>query len=145
MIFKAANLAVQYARAHPELKQLLTGLEALCKESGFPEPVITHVLRTRDQQEDIYWRIIFSQAKGELTEAGARNQARHRFTWHFVFCAVDLRDYIYTKEQLAVILAWLRERTKEPRYEFLYHDVGRGKHLHVGIRDNEWAKTIPIT
>ncbi len=144
MIYKSAELAVQYARIQPELKQLLFGLETFCKEQDFPEPVVTHVLRKRDQQEDIYWKLVKAQ-QPHLGEAEARNLARHRFTWHFVYCAVDLRDYIYSKEQLVVILGWLRDRTKEPKYEFLYHDVGRGKHLHVGIRDNEWAKNTPIT
>lgn len=145
MLFKSPELAVQFVRVHPVLKTLLAAFGNFCDQQGFPEPVATHILRVRDQQEDIYWRIIHTQAKGELTEAQSRNQARHRFTWHFVFCAVDLRDYIYTKEQLAVLLGWLRRNTIEPQWELLYHDVGRGKHLHIGIRDNLWAKTIPIT
>ncbi len=146
MQFKSPELAVQYARVNPTLKEFIIEFEQFCKDSSFPEPMATHILRTRDQQEDIYWRIIYTQAKGAFTEAGAKNQARHKWTWHFVLCAIDLRDYIYDDQQLPVVLAWLAKKTKDDaKWEYLYHDVGRGKHLHIGIRDNVWAKTIPIT
>lgn len=140
MKFKYDALKAEYEVIQPTLRGFFDDFEAWCRQKGFPEPMATHIKRTRDNQEEIYWRIIFAQGKGALTEAQARYQARNRWTWHFVLCAVDLRDFIYTEEQMKEILAYLKEKTKDPKWEFLYHDVGRGKHLHIGIRDPQWAK-----
>ena len=146
MRYKTPELEEQYKRLHPRLLSVTQELEDFCRKQAYPEPMATHIDRTRDQQEDIYWRIILAQGKGALTEAQARYQARNRFTWHFVRCAIDLRDYIYTPAQLAVLLPFLKTITtgKGKDYEFLYHDVGRGNHLHIGFRDNQWAKTITV-
>jgi hypothetical protein len=144
MRFKSPELMTQYVKLQPTLLRLCEDFVKWSWENGLPAPVATHIQRTRKMQEDIYWRLIMAQVKG-MTEAEARAKARDKFSWHFVLCAIDFREYIYTPEQMAKVLDWFKRRTMTAEWEFLYHDVGRGKHLHVGIRDHQYAKSIPVT
>lgn len=143
MKYKSPILEQEYKALHPQLRTVMEQLETFSAENGLPEPVATHIRRTRKGQEDIYWRSVLA-ANPSMTEAQARTAASKRFSWHLVNCAIDLRDYIYTKQQVTKLLAWLRQRCPAPTFEVLYHDVGRGQHLHVGIRDHEYASTQVI-
>lgn len=135
------QLAVEYSRIHPEVKKVCVLLEEFCVAHNLPEPMATHIKRTRDGQESIYWK---QMMKPGISEAQARHDARNRWTWHFVFCAIDLRDWIYSDDQIVAVVAFLRKACTGPNWEFLYHDVGRGKHLHIGYRDHQWKNSIPV-
>lgn len=142
MRFKTENLKKEYDQLQPEVVQKLIGLEEYSKQKGYPEPMLTHVKRTRAQQKTIYWQA--EQAKNrKLNENQARELAGKRFTWHFHLCAADLRSSHYTAEQLADVVRYLKEGT-DAGWEVLYHDVGSGDHLHVGRKDNVWAKKHPV-
>lgn len=143
MRFKTENLRQEYKELHREVVALLIELEEYSKQKGYPEPMLTHVLRTRAQQKEIYWRA--EQARNrKMNEADAREAAGKRFTWHFHLCAADLRSSHYTPEQLHDVVAFLKARGTGPSWEVLHHDVGSGDHLHVGFKDNVWAKKHPV-
>jgi hypothetical protein len=136
MFFKFANLEMEYlASLHPKVKAKLEGLDKWLKDKGYPELVVTHVLRSPDFQENTYWKRIKSQSSGKLSDVEAKAKARAKFSWHLVGCAADLRNSTYTAIQLRTIMAKLKENTNLSEYEILSHDVGRGEHIHVGYRD----------
>jgi hypothetical protein len=136
MFFKFANLEMEYlASLHPKVKAKLEGLDKWLKDKGYPELVVTHVLRSPDFQENTYWKRIKSQSSGKLSDVEAKAKARAKFSWHLVGCAADLRNSTYTAIQLRTIMAKLKENTNLSEYEILSHDVGRGEHLHIGYRD----------
>lgn len=133
MIFKGAAMLQESKQLHPDVKFALLDLDDFCKAKGYPEIVVTMVLRTAAQQEEIYWRQIANSM--HLSEIEARKLARKKFSWHKVGCAADIRNRHYTKEQRGQIMLHLLEgRTKGP-WEILEHDVGRGDHIHIGRRD----------
>lgn len=133
MKFLTPKLEAEFAQLHPDVRFSIIDLDDWSAASGLPEVVITHVNRTEEQQEAIYWKQI-QKAEG-LREKEAREKARKKFSWHRVRCAVDLRNKHYTKQQRGqVVLRLMQGRTKGP-WEILEHDVGRGDHIHVGRRD----------
>lgn len=135
MLFKTASIGQQYPGLHPELRRVLGELEQQLKEWGLPEPTITEANRTPEEQEEIYWRILSHRAEGrvmkDVPEAEARMLARHKFTYHFVSAAADLR--VADPDRA---LAWLQGHLRKERedFEMLVHDVV-GRHLHVAFRD----------
>lgn len=137
MQFKYAQLGQEYSKLHPKLLIVGEGLTEYCFKQKLPEPVATHILRTRAQQIDIYWRNIMMARK--CTEQEAKLLAAKQDTWHFYFAAMDLRDFIYTQNQITQLLGYLKGTLcAGPEWELLYHDVGRGNHFHIGIRDTQW-------
>jgi hypothetical protein len=86
-----------------------------------------------------------------VDDATARARARVVPSFHKLYKAIDLRDYIYTPEQYKRALEWLRAQVpvgmKDGQWEILGHDIGSGHHFHIGYRDvvqlNEWIKANP--
>lgn len=144
MKYKSERIEAEYKTLHPKLREMLVHLETYTRARGYPEPVITHALRTRKEQIHIYWKAELKKATSPITDAEAKIAAGNRFTWHFHRCAVDLRDYIYTPAQARDVVNWLRANCPASTWEILYHDVGRGNHLHIGIRDRAFAKLNPV-
>lgn len=143
MKFKKPELELEFvAGIHPQLQAKIKDLDEWCLANGYPEVTLTHVLRTKDDQIDIYWLSI-QKANPGMTVQAARNAAAKKFSWHLVGCAVDIRNTVYTTTQLVNINAHLKLKTKPGVWEILNHDVGRGEHLHVGIRDVNWRNTYP--
>lgn len=136
MKFKAPTLAEEFERIHPELRRALTGFDAWSHAKGFPEVVVTHVMRTPTFQESTYWQKLAKETG--LAEAEARALARRKFSWHLIGCAADLRNTHYSEEQLDDAMAWFAANCTEPLFEVKRHDVGRGDHIHVGRRDYSW-------
>jgi hypothetical protein len=138
--FKTPALEFEFGHLHPDVKRLGYDLDAFLFANQMPELVITHVLRTDAQSEEIYWR---SFLKGGLSEPEARKKAREKFSWHKVLCAFDARTRNpgagarYTKRQMEDILAFLKKGRDPAMWELLAHDVS-GPHLHVGRRDFAW-------
>ena len=150
MRFKYPHLAAEYDVIHPRVKLATKDMEDYCFRHKLEEPMATHIQRTKKQQIEIYWKGI--QKERKCSEAKAKELAGKKWTWHFVLCAIDLRDYIYTKKQVQDIVSFLktkyclvRENPADQRldgYEILFHDVGAGTHFHIGYRDHQWAKTF---
>ncbi len=143
MKFKTPVLELEFtAGLHPRVKAKIEDLDAWCQANHYPEVTLTHILRTKDEQIDIYWTSI-QKANPGMTIQAARNAAAKKFSWHLVGCAVDIRNTVYTLQQLVNIQAHLKLRTKPGEWEVLNHDVGRGEHLHCGLKDVSWRNTYP--
>ncbi len=144
MKFKNPALEMEFvAGLHPEVKAVMTDLDEWCQANGYPEVFVTHVLRTRADQEVIYWQMIKNQNPG-LSAADARKRARAKFSWHLGGCAIDIRNKSYTKLQLANVMAHLKLGKAPSRWECLSHDVGNGEHIHVGIKDVEYSNSHTV-
>ena len=117
MKFLAPELAGQFTvRLHYKVRDLCNELEAESKKRGWHEPVVTAVSRDVD----------FYLKRGLKPKA---------FSWHFVDCAVDLRNWHYTPEQLPNVLEWLKSKTDSSEWEVVTEDHGTGPHFHIGYRD----------
>lgn len=138
MKFKTPALEAEFSRLHPDVIAAVKALDDFSHANRLPELVVTHAIRTPQQQEDIYWRGIAKNTG--LPEAEARAAARKKFSWHLCRCAVDLRNRHYTAAQLAQVMEFLRDGRERPHWEVISHDVGRGQHLHIGRRDEAWRK-----
>ncbi len=141
MKWKTVELQVQFLDLHPEVRRLVLSLDAYSDAAKLPEVVVTHVLRTPEQQEDIYWRNL--RIAKDISEDEARAQARKKFSWHMARCAVDIRNSHYTPDQLSRVMAYLRPCCPTGPWELLQHDVGRGDHIHIGRKDFSWRKKPP--
>jgi hypothetical protein len=136
MKFKYPHLQTQLYAVHQDVRDALNKLDGFCLRKQFPEVVVTHVLRTDDEQEALYWKAILK--KEGCTEVEARLRAREKFSWHKVGCAVDIRNSEYSKSQLEEVMAYLRAGRAIPLWELLSHDVGNGAHVHIGRKDFTW-------
>lgn len=131
---ESPRLKEEFTKLHENCLMAANNLENFLTLNSMPEAVVTHILRTIPEQEDIYWRNIMVAQK--LTEVDARAKARAQWSWHLVYCAFDLRDFIYTPAQLRRIVDFLMvEYPASQGWEILCHNVGSGNHLHVGFRD----------
>lgn len=142
MLYKFPHLEVEYDGLHPKVRDVMKQLEVFCQSRAYAEPMATHIHRSVKVQEEFYWRSLMKANK--CTEAKARELARAKFTWHFVFCAIDLRDWVWKPHQVPEVLKFLKSLCDSSEWECLYHDVGQGMHLHVGYKDYQWCKTYQI-
>lgn len=113
------HMAAEWFNLHPRVREKLVALDDWSRKQLLPEPVITHINRTPSEQAAIY-------------------QGKKRFSWHMCLCAVDLRNFTYTAEQLGRVYAFLTDNHDPELWEVLSHDVGRGDHLHLAFRDAAW-------
>jgi hypothetical protein len=144
MKFKNPSLEMEFvAGLHPEVKAVIVELDEWCQNNGYPEVFVTHVLRTREDQEVIYWKSI-KDSSATLSEKEARKKARGKFSWHLGGCAIDIRNKSYTSLQLANVMAHLKLGRAPHRYEILSHDVGNGEHIHFGIKDVEYSNSHTV-
>lgn len=151
MKFKYPVLQEQLKRLDQRVQNLMSQFEMWSIANNLPEPIATHLFETDDEGEELFWRSELEKAmkKGEkVDEKVARVRAREVFSFHKVYCAIDLRDYIYTPEQYKKALEWLRAQVPvgmgDGEWEILGHDVGSGHHFHIGFRDmaryHAWKK-----
>lgn len=137
MQFKTTVLATGYMGAHPRLRRALTEFDEQLAAWKLPELMVTDVLRTHEENVDIYRK--FYRKQGH-TVADADRLAKARFSWHMVGCAADFRS---SKEPYAIpdavrITRWLRSKHPSPMWEVLKHSVGLGEHWHLAFC--EYAK-----
>lgn len=137
MLFKTTALAAEYPRLHPELRKLLTQLDEHITGLELAPLTLTHVLRTKAEQEELYWARYHTSG---VTEATARELARKRFSWHLCACAADFRASCYSAEHRALLRRWLTAKFQKPGWEILEHDIGRGEHFHVAVCDQAWRR-----
>lgn len=128
--FDPPSMEVEFDRLCPPLRVFLRDLSGYCRANGHPVPIVTHAIRTEEQQRRIY----------KLAP-----EASLRFTWHFALPAlsaneadeghaVDLRTRHLDSKALAAYLHFCAENCPREAWEVLYHDVGAGMHLHVGFK-----------
>lgn len=165
--FASTILKAQFEGVHPELQQLVKNFAEQSEQSNWPTPVITCAWRDKSGMRAIYYpyavNIIEKRKRGEtLTDSENRvilvlydiadkyyhsnistavsHWVDSKFSWHMVRCAVDLRNKHYTKEQMEAVNNWFKANVGAPLFEYLMHDVGRGDHIHVAIKDKKWRK-----
>ena len=140
MNFKKPSLEAEFAELHPDASRLVHKLDDWSFEQKLPPVVVTHVKRTVDDQERIYTPVLMKNTG--MPEKKCRELARQRFSWHLVLCAVDLRNIHYTDEERLRVMGFLRSNLgpMAERFELLEHDVGRGDHIHIGIKDQDWRR-----
>lgn len=138
-----------------EVRRVIEALDGWGIENKMPEVVLTQVLRSQDEQEDIYSRyakglIRKIQERERMTEkekalalelsklspAAVNEWARHRFTWHMAGCAVDIRSRHYKVSELVRVMEFLNKRCPRPAWELLAHDI-TAPHVHVARKDLE--------
>jgi hypothetical protein len=134
MLFKSPEIGLQWAHAHPETRTAVTFIDSQIKAWGLPQITLTDVVRTPDEQERIYLPTFLARG---FSETEARQEARAKFSWHLCECAVDFRSSgaPYSEPDSKRIWDFMSESFKSPMWELLFHDVGLGKHFHVGYRD----------
>ena len=140
MNFKSEHLETEFDHLHPELRRLVSELDQWSAEHRFPAPIVTHALRSLDDQERIY-APIYADNTGLPVER-CKSLARQRFSWHLVGCAVDLRNAHYSDDERRAVMGFVHNHI-EPcpgNWEVLAHDIGRGDHLHLARRDVAWRK-----
>lgn len=140
MKFLKPELEMEFGALHPSTRGLAEDLDAWSLENGVPEVVVTHVLRTADDSERLYLPMYL---KLGYTPEEARRRARARFSWHLVGCAVDLRNSHYTAVQRKQVMQYLRQHCPSGTCELLEHDIGRGNHIHLAFKDEQWRLTYP--
>jgi len=101
----------------PRLRALLLEVSHYSQKTWGIVPIITHLLRTQEEQEAIYG-------------IGTYKRSPHQYGR-----AADLRSRIYTIEQVAELVNYLnKEFPRGDKYKTaLYHTVGRGWHLHLQV------------
>lgn len=142
MDFKHAYLRKEYTLVCPYVRDLAQELSDWLKSKDYAAMMITHVFRTDKQQEEWYWKSKYAKLAGtsQYTEEHARELARKSFSWHKVYCAIDIRNTVYTPSQKKDILGFLRKGRTDSRWEIYSHDVGQGPHFHVGYEDFAWRR-----
>ncbi len=136
MVFKYPGLSREYSQLHPKVKALGDDLDIWVREQGWPDVMITHVVRTAAQQEAWYWKSIYDATK--VTEELARAAARKKPSWHFWYCAFDFSSKRYSVTQERRILEYLQSGRGRPDWEIYGHNIGQGDHFHVAFRDVSW-------
>lgn len=138
MLFKHYWLSQQFSLVHPKVREIAEELDRFLQTQGLQDMVITHVYRTAEEQEKFYWESV--QKTLHCTEEIAKETARKKFSWHRVYCAIDIRNSTYDKATREKILKFLKTGRADSSWEILMHDVGRGDHFHVGYRDFGWRR-----
>jgi hypothetical protein len=101
--------------------------------------VVTDAIRTPQENTKIYSAFYFGRG---LSREDAAAKAASRFSWHMVGAAADFRGTSgpYSPEDCVRIGQWLAGRCERPLWEVLEHDVGKGRHFHLGRCDFGWRK-----
>lgn len=104
------------------LAQVLWDLAVFVEDAFDKDVVITHIYRTQAQQEKFYGK-------------GSKKKSTHQF-WG----AADIRDSIYTKDEIAGMTDFLRVYDKWNSLKLmsqsksrtvLRHNIGLGMHFHI--------------
>jgi hypothetical protein len=136
MRYKYSGLSSEFRELHPMPRTLILSLDEYVQRQGWPSVMVTHIIRTKKQQEEWYWKRLADG--GRATEEIARKAAANKPSLHLWRCALDFSSKIYTKDQVDRILAYLKAGRDTPEWEILYHDIGQGTHFHLGYRDDTW-------
>lgn len=137
MLFKSTAMASEFRDLHPDLRSVLLVLDAQLDFWKLPPLTITDLLRTPVDQERLYTPQYL--AKG-FSDEDARRMARKKFSWHLVGAAADFRSSgpPYSDDERDRVSEWLNQKCGGSGWELLLHDIGHGKHFHVGRRDWTW-------
>ena len=139
MLFKTADIGIQYASLHPALRRALAETESVIIGWGLAPITITDAVRTKTENTAIYTAV--NIGKG-MHPRDAALKAQAQWSWHVCSCGADFRSSgkHYTDEEWKRILAWLKNHFGDSMWEALLHDVGLGFHGHLAFRDWDWRR-----
>lgn len=109
-------------KKNPALAQVVWDLQDFVADNFNKDVIITHLYRTKQQQQKFY---------GKKTKKKSPHQS-----WG----AIDIRDFIYTKEEINAMVEFLRFYDKWNHYKIirssksrtvLRHNIGHGMHFHI--------------
>ncbi|MCG6861568.1 MAG: hypothetical protein LJE70_09890 [Chromatiaceae bacterium] len=109
-------------KKNPSLAQVVWDLQVFVKDSFKKDVIITHLFRTQKQQELFYGK-------------GTKRKSPHQY-WG----AVDIRDSIYTSDEIAYLKEFLKAYDNYNNYRLmkasmsrtvLRHNIGHGMHFHI--------------
>lgn len=112
-------------RKNPALAQVVWDLNAFVSDNYRKDVVITHLFRTEAQQKAFY------------------GKATKRKSPHQIWSAVDIRDSIYTSEEIGAMTDFLKFYDKWNKLRIirssksrtvLRHNIGHGMHFHIQFR-----------
>lgn len=128
MKFKSDELKGQFAaKIDKKLKLLLEGLDAFCINNGFPELVITELIRLPRHPSD-------EHAVGRAADVRAHAES------HCTTCETD--RFRYTPEQLELMRAYVETNHKrkawynkvgQTLWGFYPHGKGAVFHIHLSV------------
>jgi len=119
--FKTSKLHQEYFLVPHRLMELMSAFVLWSIEKEYPNPVVTCV----------------SRGPRWYKRAGLKDR---KFSWHFVNCAVDVRTFHYTPEQLGKVLRFFELACAEDEWELYAKQHGTGPHIHVAWRDTTRRK-----
>jgi len=108
------------------LYDLLTDLAKFCKDSYNKDVVLTMILRTKEEQDNIY--------KGTKNSKGVKYDDKPWKSPHQFSHALDIRSKTYTKNEIKAIEEYLNDKYNSKnfyKWTALCHDVGQGDHFHI--------------
>ncbi len=118
--FANSRIEDEWDTLHPKLQQLLEDFGHWSASQGLITPVVTCLLRTKQENRKIY--------------------GKDRFSWHLLqkdgtIHAADIRTKHYTKEQSDKVIGWfLKSCMDTDTWELITKVHGTGPHIHVGVR-----------
>lgn len=139
MLFKSPKLALELSEAHPDIRKVLGELEHQCREWGLREFTLTEVDRTQAENEAIYTAAYIKEGS---TRAVAAKRAKGKRSRHCEKSAVDFRNHAWTKDERAMVEAWLRKRCPREDWEVLFHVVADKPHFHLARKDEAWRQRV---
>jgi hypothetical protein len=145
---------------HPDAKLLLDFCCDVAETMKLPRPMVTCMGRTREWQENHYWKRhydkIMAVVKNGAAEKAARAIARKQWSWHCVakdgpsegtFRAFDLSIREMDSVQVHEFIRELERRCMEflagDRVDIVLHGDGDNRHIHCEIeckdgRPSDW-------
>ena len=134
--FKYARLKDQFdsPSVDSRLKDIVYWLASWCWYNLEKSIIITHILRTQEQQDAIY--------NGNASYVREPWQSVHQYGR-----GVDLSVKYYTQVEIARIQDTLNKKflyNKEGKNTCVVHDVGLGEHIHIQVDNSTETKFVKI-
>lgn len=112
-------------RMNRPLLKLLFDVRNYCRDNFGKDVIITMIYRTDEEQNNIY--------RG-TTRNGRLYDVKPWRSPHQFYHALDLRSFIFSKEEIQELVDYLNETYNDSNYyKFTAkcHDVGLGDHFHI--------------
>lgn len=131
MRFKDPGLELEFKfKLHPKVRDVVTRFDRFCIGMDYGHAILTDISRTPDFYEK------------RALEAPS-------FSWHFIDCAVDMRNWHLTPEKREACEVWLQEQCPGSQWQFLKEKHGTAEHWHLAFKDyslrREFSLTAPPT
>lgn len=120
MRFKTERIKQEWLQLNtknPKLAFLVSSLSAYCEQMFKKDVMLTEVFRTEEEQKALY----------------SKSSQPPKNSPHMSWCAVDIRSFDFTKEQIDKILDFCNKSTDNWfKKTAIYHEIpGNVYHLHL--------------